>query len=67
MMPHILKDNPFYDTKPDRTGDIGVVVVAEYWERNESGLYLVNFNPNPNGAWWCAPFDECQIEPAPIS
>ena len=64
MMPHILRDNPFGDIKPDRTGDIGVVVTAVHWDSTQSSAYQVNFNRDPNGPWYVAPFNECQLEAA---
>ncbi len=64
MMPHILKYNPFGDPVVDRAGHEGVVVRADRWERIGATSYIVNFNPDPDGAWWAAPFHECQLEPA---
>ena len=47
----------------DYTGKIGVVVKAERWETIRTTVYGVNFNKDPQGAWWWAAFDFCQLEP----
>ncbi len=62
MKPHILENNPFADPEVNRAGQVGVVVEATAWERIGKTLYLVNFNPDPDGAWHQAPFEECQLE-----
>ncbi|MGI0148696.1 MAG: hypothetical protein ACREDF_04095 [Thermoplasmata archaeon] len=67
MMPHIFECNPFGCAKVDHTGDVGVVVRADFWDSILSGGYIVNFEPDPQKAWEQAPFDECMLEGAPMA
>ena len=62
MMSHILRNNPFGCGKVDHTGDVGIVVIATFWESIMTGTYIVNFEPDPKKAWEQAPFHECMLE-----
>ena len=64
MMPHRMAKQWFHkEGEPkDRSGEVGVIVQAETYERIGATGYVVNFNLCPEGPWDSEPANECQLE-----